>query len=54
MSLGRLGNKYDDLLRGKIWKKGDKRGNFYCTWKNINFEKGGWGKNINYLDNIHP
>ena len=53
-----MGKKYDDLLRKKnrIYRgiKG-KRGNFHCTWvKNITLEKGGGGKNIFYLVNIHP
>ena len=61
MSYCLVGEKYDDLLRknanirGKRWKKKGKRGNFHCTWgKKYHYGKRGEGKNINYLDNIHP
>ena len=43
-------------IRGKRWKKGEKR-NFFTVLgrKNMIFEKK-WqgGKNINYFDDIHP
>ena len=60
LNVGWLGKKYDDLLRknvnirGKRWEN-RKKGKIFTVLggKSIIFGKGG-GKNINYLDNIHP
>ena len=56
-----MGKKYDDLLRknvnirGKRCKKGGNEEIFtVLQGKNIILGKRGGGKNIIYLDNIHP
>ena len=42
-------------IRGNKWKNGEKEDIFTVLGgKNIILEKRGWGKNINYLDNIDP
>ena len=52
--VGWLGKKYDNLLRKNANIRG-KRGNFHCIFGvKYHFGKGGGGKNINYLDNMHP
>ena len=41
--------------RGKEVKTRGKRGNFHCIrGKRYDFGKRGGGKNIDYLDHIHP
>ena len=62
MSYWLVGKKYDDLLkkkrkyiRVKKWKNAEKEEIFTVLGEKISFwRKRGGGKNIKYLDNIHP